>query len=260
MWVFMSSIKKNNLFLLEEIVKKNFSSKYKDSVLGIFWSILRPLLLMLLFTIIFSTIFKKNIENYEVYFLSGWCLFIFFTGAISVSMGSLKANKNIILKTPAPRHIFVLGSIISEFFNFIITILLLACVMIITHASFYWSTIAFSIIPIISLTIMITGIGLMLSVACVYYTDIQHLWGVVTLVLMYGTCIFYPIEIIPEPYRHYVMLNPLFWVIDQFRCCVFYGNFPPMLDVINSLLLSVIILILGIIIFKKYEKKISMKF
>ena len=256
----MSLIKKNEIFLLGVIVKKNFSSKYKDSVLGIFWTILRPLLLMLLFTIIFSTIFKKSIENFQVYFLSGWCMFMFFSSTITASMNSLKANKNILLKTPVPRYIFILGSVISEFLNFLITMILLAGVMIVTQAPLYWELLPISIMSIVSLEIMMTGLGLILSVACVYYTDIQHLWSVMSMMLMYGTCIFYPISIIPEPFNQYLMLNPLLWAVEQFRSSVFYGTAPQMLNVVNLLLLSVIILVVGMIIFKKYEMKISMRF
>lgn len=256
----MSFIKKNEIFLLEEIVKRNFSSKYKDSVIGIFWTILKPLMIMALFTIIFSTLFGRNIENFPVYFLCGWCIFTFFNGAIGVSMNALKGNKNILQRTPAPKHIFVLGSIISEFLNFIITLILLIGVMIVTHATFYWSTLLLSIIPIISLLIMITGLGLILSVICVYYTDVQHLWGVVSLMLMYASAIFYPMDIIPEPFHQYLILNPLFWIIDQFRCFVYGGIIPQVTYLINSLLLSLIIFILGIIIFKKYEKRITIKF
>ena len=79
----MSFIKKNEIFLLSVIVKKNFSSKYKDSVLGILWTVLSPLLIMVLFTIIFSTIFERNIENFPVYFLCGWCLYMFFNTSIN---------------------------------------------------------------------------------------------------------------------------------------------------------------------------------
>ena len=90
--VFMSIANSNNIFLLQEIVKKNFSSKYKDSVLGIFWSILKPLLIMIVFTIIFSTLFGRSIENFPVYFLSARCLFDFFNSAIAASMNSIKGN------------------------------------------------------------------------------------------------------------------------------------------------------------------------
>ena len=249
-----------NKFLFEEIVKKNFASKYKGSVLGILWSVLRPLLTMILITIIFSALFKTSIENYPVYFLSGKCIYDFFSFATSNSLNAIYGNQNILKRTPAPKNMFVLGGITSELINFIITLAILVAVMIATNAKFYFTTMLLSIIPIISLLMMITGIGLILSIFSVYYNDIQHLWGVITLMGMYASSIFYPMEIIPEPYYSYLILNPMYWVIDQFRCLALYGTIPDVLNIINLILISTITLILGIIIFKKFEKKVTMKF
>lgn len=256
----MNLITKNDIFLLEEIVKKNFSSKYKDSVLGVMWTILSPLLMMALFTIVFSTLFAKSIDNFAVYFLCAWCLFTFFTSSISASMNALKGNKSILQRTPAPKYIFVLGGILSEFLNYLIMLVLLVVIMFITHSPFYFPILFGAIIPIISVFIMIVGLGLMLSIACVYYTDIQHLWTVISMMLLYSSAIFYPMDIVPEPFRGYMMLNPLYWVIDHFRCFVYQGIAPSVIGLINSLLISLIILICGIIVFKKYEDKIVTKF
>lgn len=260
MWVFMSLIKKNELFLLEEIVKKNFSSKYKDSVLGIFWTILSPLLLMALFTILFSTFFSQNIENFPIYFLCGWCLYMFFSSSVNASMNVLKGNKGILQRTPAPKHIFVLGGIISEFLNLLIMFALLTCVIIIFQAPLNFYLVPFSLIPIISLVLMVTGLGLILSVVCVYYSDVQHLWRVGSMMLMYASAIFYPMSIVPEPFYSYLVLNPLYWVISQFRCLIYQGTFPQILNMVNLILLSLIILVIGTIIFKRYESKVTMKF
>lgn len=254
----MNLINKNK-FLLEEIVKRNFAAKYKDSFLGILWSVLKPLLTMTLMTIIFSTIFKGSIENYAVYFLCGRCIYDFFTAGVSVSMNSIIGNKNIIMKTPSPKFIFILGGIISEFMNLIISLIILIAVMIVTRSTFFFETIPYAIIPIISVVMMLSGIGLMLSISCVYYTDIKHLWSVVSLMLMYASALFYPMDIIPEPYHQYIILNPLFWIIDQFRHFILWGTIPDILNIINSLLLSLIILVLGVIVFKKYETKVMMK-
>lgn len=256
----MRLIKKNDMFLLEEIVKKNFSSKYKESLLGVMWTILSPLLMMALFTIVFSTLFSRNIDNFAVYFLCGWCLFQFFVNSISVSMVALKDNKSILQRTPAPKYIFVLGAILSEFLNYLIMLILLVVIMFITHAPFHFPIIFCSIIPIISLFIMVVGLGLMVSIACVYYTDIRHLWTVLSMMFMYASALFYPIEIVPEPFRRYLLLNPLYWAIDQFRCFVYQGIALNPINLINFLLLSLIILICGIIIFKKYEDKVVTKF
>ena len=251
---------KVNFFLLEEIVKKNFAARYKDSVLGILWSVLKPLLVMILLTIIFSTIFGRDIDNYPVYFFGGKCLFDFFTAGTNMCMNSIKGNQNILLRTAAPKPVFVMGSVLSEFLNFIITLIIFAAVMVATGAPFHFNTMPFAVIPVISLIMMITGIGLVLSILCVYYSDVRHLWSVVTMMLMYASALFYPMDIIPEPYHQYMILNPTFWVIDQFRHFTIWGTFPDLLNVINSLLLSSIMLVIGIIVFKKYQYKVAMRF
>lgn len=255
----MSLINDNAIFLLDEIVKKNFAVKYRGSILGILWSVLKPLLIMILLTIIFSTLFIR-IDNYPVYLLSGKCIFDFFVFATNVSLNSLKGNINILKRTAAPKFVFPLGAIISEFINFIITLIILVGVMIVTKAPFHLVTSIVAIIPIFSLILMIIGIGLILAVLCVYFSDIQHLWSVVTYMLMYASAIFYPMDIIPEPFHQYMILNPLFWVIDQFRHLVIWGTIPSIMNMINLVLLSLIIFVLGLIVFKKYEKKLPLKF
>lgn len=250
---------KSKLFLLEEIVKRNFAAKYKGSILGIFWSFFKPLLIMILLTIIFSTLFGGRIENYPVYVLSGKCIFDFFNASTNSSMMCIKGNQNIFKRTAAPKYIFVLGSIFSEFINFLITLIILAGVMVITNTQITLS-IFLCILPIIALFMMSTGIGLILSIITVYYTDIQHLWNVVIMMLMYSTAIFYPMDIIPDPYYKYMILNPLFWVIDQFRDFLYLGINPSSISLINLLLVSAIILIFGIIIYKKYESRVVMRF
>lgn len=255
----MNLINKNELFLLEEIIKKNFASKYKGSVLGIFWSLLKPLFIMILLTIIFSAVFGR-INNFPVYYLTGKCVYDFFVFATTTSMMAIKGNQNILKKTAPPKYIFVLGGIFSEFINFLITLIILFGVMVVTNAPFYFNIIPLSIIPVISLIIMATGVGLILSILCVYFTDIQHLWGVITLLIMYASALFYPMDIIPEPFKEYMLLNPLYWIIDQFRHFIMWGAFPSTLNIMNSLILSFIILVLGIMIFKQFNKKVIMKF
>ena len=200
----MNFLSKNNLFLLEELVKKNFSSQYKDSYLGILWSVIRPLLTVIILTIVFSTLFNRDIENYPVYLLAGRSIFRYFSGTCGSSMSVFKANTSILLQKNIPKYIFILSTIISEFINFLISLALLFLIMIVTGAPFYFTLIPFAIIPIISLTIMIAGVCLMLSVVSIYYKDVIHLWGAFTQLLLYGSALFYPIDIIPEPYYSWV--------------------------------------------------------
>ncbi len=251
---------RQNIFLLEEIVKRNFASKYKDSVIGIFWSILKPLLMMIIFTIIFSTIFAGNIEYFAVYFLAGRCIYDFFMASVSSCLYVMRSNQNIIQRTPVPKHIFILGAVISESLNFLISLVILVAVMIVIKCPFHFETMFLGIIPIISLILMTLGIGFLLSILGVYYKDIQHLWSVISILIMYSSALFYPMDIIPEPYKSYIILNPLYWVIDQFRAFVIYGVMPNTLNLINTAIISLIILVIGIIVYEKYQNKVMMKF
>lgn len=255
----MKIVTSNNLFLLEEIIKKNFSSKYKDSVLGILWSFIKPLLLMILLTIIFSALFRQTIENYPVYVLSGKCIYDFFNTATTAALYSLKSNENILKRTAAPKFIFVLGAIFSEFINFLITLIILFAVMIVTHSTFR-VTMVLSIIPVMALLMGIIGFGLMLSIICVYYRDIQHIYGVFSVALMYASALFYPMDILPNPFHDFMILNPLYWVIEQFRDFIYIGVMPDTLNIINTIIIAAIFFVLGIIIFKKYGKNVPMKF
>ena len=256
----MNILNTNHLFLLHELVKKNFSSKYKDSSLGILWSLLRPLLIMMVFTIVFSTVFGRTIKNYPVYYLVGRTVLDFFNGSITSSMNALRGNRNILIQTAAPKHIFVLASVITEFLNYLISLILVVGVMIATHAPFYFNTIPYMIIPVISLIMMTTGFSLVVSILAVYYSDIIHLWGVVSLLILYTSAIFYPMDILAEPYRSYAILSPVFWIIDQVRDYVYLGTMHSMSNTINSMLLSIIILLFGIIVFRAYRDRVSKRF
>ena len=106
---------------------------------------------------------------------------------------------------------------------------------------------------------MILGIGLILSIVCTYFRDIEYLYNIFTMLLMYASALFYPAEIIPEALRQYLYLNPLFLLIDQFRDILMYHTLPNIMSVINTGLFSLIVLITGIIIFTKYQKKITLE-
>ena len=106
---------------------------------------------------------------------------------------------------------------------------------------------------------MIMGVGLILSIVCTYFRDIEYLYNIFTMLLMYACAIFYPMEIIPEPLRSYAELNPVYMVIDQFRDIVMYNVVPNIMSVINSALFAAIVFVIGLIVFKKYQKRITLE-
>ena len=245
-------------FLLKQIIKKNFTSKYKDSVIGVLWSFLNPLIEMAILTAIFSTIFARSIENFPVYFLCGRIVVNFFNNGTKIAMKSIKSNRSIFNKIFIPRYIFALGGICSEFLNFLMSVIVLIAMMLVTQAPFYPMAI-FSIIPIAVLFLLITGVGLALAIVCTKFTDIEYLYKIFTSLLIYACAIFYPISSVPQPIRGYMELNPVYGIIAQFRCFVMEGQFPSISLMLTTFLISLAIFIIGVLIFRRYQDRITLK-
>ena len=244
-------------FLLKQLVKKNLTSKYKDSSLGILWSFFNPLLTMIVFTVIFSMLFGRNIENYPVYFLSGRLLYDFFSSGSKGAMNSIKSNSGILKKIYVPKYMFSISAVCYEFVNFLISFVILFGVMIVTGAPFHW-TLILSIIPMGLLFILVFGLGLILAICNTYFSDIGYLYNIFTLVLMYASALFYPMEIVPARIQMIFTLNPVYTAIYSFRECV-YGVLPDPFSILYLGVFAFMVLIIGIILFDIYEKKLSLE-
>lgn len=244
----------NYKFLLTELVKRDISGKYKDSVLGLFWSFLNPLLSMIALTMVFSVIFSGSIANFPVYLLTGKLLFDLFANATQGAMNSIKGNADIIQKIYLPKYMFSIGIVCSELINFLISLIVLILVMIATGAPFYFALV-YSIIPIFFLVILTTGVGLILATATTFFTDIRYLYGVVVMLLSFMTPLFYPISIVPPHFMVAFKLNPLYAAIKCFRDIVLGGVFPSTNYLLYLIVTSIIALIIGIVVFRKYQDK-----
>jgi lipopolysaccharide transport system permease protein len=245
-------------FLLKQIIKKNFTSKYKDSFIGVLWSFLNPLIEMALLTAIFSAVFARSIENFPVYFLTGRIVINFFNSGTKIAMNSIKANRSIFNKIFVPRYVFALGGICSEFLNFLMSIIVLIAIMILTQAPFYPMALL-SVIPIGVLFMLITGIGLMLAIVCTKFSDIAYLYKIFTSLLVYACAIFYPITSVHQPMRGYMELNPVYGIIAQFRSFVMQGQMPSTKLMFTTFVFSLIIFIIGVLIFRKYQNRITLE-
>ena len=245
---------KRNKFLLTELIKRDISGKYKDSYLGLLWSFFNPLLSMVVLTMVFSLIFAGSIENFPVYLLSGKLLFDLYANASSGAMDSIKGNSEIIKKIYVPKYMFAIGIVCSEFINFLISLIVLILVMIVTKAPFYFALI-YSPIPIFFLILLTTGAGLILATVTTFFTDIKYLYGVLIMLLSFMTPLFYPIDIIPKQFLFAYKLNPLYCAVTSFRDIVLYGQFPAFKPLAFLIVTSVVVLIVGIVLFYKYQDK-----
>ena len=245
-------------FLLQQLVKRDLTSKYKDSVLGIAWSFLNPLLIMIVFTAIFSMLFGRNIENYPVYFLSGRLVYDFFNNGTRGAMNSIKINEGLLKKIYIPKYMLSISSICYEFVNFLISFVILFGVMLITGAQFHITTLLV-IFPLISLMLLIFGIGFILAILNTYFSDIGHLYNVFTLILMYASALFYPMEIVPARVQMIFTLNPLYSAISCFRECIIFGVPPTWSTLLYLTVFGVTVFLIGLILFNIYENKLTLE-
>lgn len=245
-------------FLLKQLVKRDLTSKYKDSVLGIAWSFLNPLLIMIVFTAIFSMLFGRQIDNYPVYFLSGRVIFDFYKSATQGGMRSVKGNASILKKIYVPKYMFTISKVCYETINFMISVIILFMVMFVTGASFH-ITALFAIVPLLLLIVLIFGVGLILAVCNTYFTDVEYLYSVFSLILMYASAIFYPMEIVPVTVQKIFSLNPVYCAIAAFRESVIYGVIPSMNTIAYLAVFAFTALFIGIILFNIYNKKLALE-
>ena len=216
-------------YLLINLVKRDFKSRYRKSVLGVLWSLLNPLLTMLVMTIVFSQLFRFQIPHYPVYLLSGQIIYLFFNEATNKAMTSVIFAEGIIKKVYVPKYIFpvsnILSSLINLMFSFAAFFLVLLIHVLFMDAPIYW-TILLVPIPLFYIFIFTLGIGMLMSSMAVFFRDLTYLYGVMLLLLMYLTPIFYPAEIIPEQFQPFIGLNPLYQFITYFRSLTLDGVIP----------------------------------
>ena len=240
--------------LLKELVAKDIKLKYRRSYLGILWTMLNPILMMLVLTAVFSTVFKNNIPNFPVYLLSGRILFDFYSQGSKDAMNSIMSGSALIKKVYIPKYIFPMSKVISAFVNLLFSLVALAVVMIITKTQVTW-TIFLIPIPLMYLLIFTTGVGVLLSSLTVFFRDIQHLYSVILTAWMYFTPLFYPAEIIPENMQFILQLNPLYHIVEMFRGLVMYGAIPSLQSNLICGVFSLTAFMLGLYVFYKQQDK-----
>ncbi len=252
-------------FLLSEIVRKNIKLQYRNSVLGIFWTFLQPLMTTLVLVAVFSGIFGSNradIVNYPIYLLCGRLIYEFFTQSTKRAMRSIRNSASVIKKVYVPKYIYPLSNVISTFVTFIISLLVLACFLL----YFYFFSDKQPIInahfllfpvPIIILLILCVGVGMILSTLEVFFKDIEYLYEVFCMLLFYMTPIFYTVEQLNlhRIVKMALMANPLYSITEMFRDCVLNGEMINPNHVLYSLGFAVAtVLIGGIMFYKKQDK------
>lgn len=240
--------------LLFELIKRDIKVKYRGSVLGIFWSMLNPLLTMIVLTIVFSALFKHNIKHFPVYILTGRILYQYFSDSTKSALTSISTNGSLIKKVYIPRYILTLSEICSQFIIFIISLIPLFIVMEVLGPHVEWIDFLI-VIPLFFLFFMTIGIGMFVASVTVFFRDVEHFYGVLLMIIMYMSAIFYPISIVPHKFLPIMKLNPLYYPIDTFRVIILERHFPPLSSIIIMAVLAIVYMVVGIFIFNRLKDK-----
>lgn len=239
--------------LINELIVRDLKVKYRRSFLGYVWSLLNPLLMMAVMTVVFSYMFRFDIPNFPLYLICGQTLWNFFNESTNMSMYSVLQNAALIKKVYIPKFIFPISRVLSSFVTMSFSLAAIILVMLFTKAPFHW-TILLIPIPLFLLLLFSIGVGMVLSSLSVYFRDITHLYGVVTLAWMYLTPIFYPVSALPAEVATLIYANPMYYYITFFREVVMYGTIPNAPVWFWSIGCSLAALCAGCVIFRKLQR------
>lgn len=222
--IFVQKLKKNQ-FLFQQLVHRDFTKKYKRTVLGIAWSVLSPLLSLFVMNLVFSTLLGSEIEHYTIYLFSGQLIFSFFSDSTNQGMTSLLNNAEIFTKVNVPKYMFLFSQNVSSLINFGITLLVYFVFVLADGIVPTWKFLLL-IYPVVCLVVFNLGMGLILSALYMFFRDIQYLYSIFTLLLMYMSAIFYSIEAFPQIGQNLFLLNPVYVYIRYFRKIVIDNTIP----------------------------------
>lgn len=241
--------------LLKQLVSRDIKLKYRRSFLGYVWSVLNPLLIMIVMTVVFSTMFSRNIENFPVYLFCGQLLFNYMNNSTHQAIFSITGNSALLKKTYVPKYIFTVSKITSGLVDLIFSMGALIIVIIATRAPVSWYVLLAPVV-LLELYVFCLGLGLFLSQANVFFRDTQYIYNAVTTAWMYLSAIFYPIDSLPDQLKWYIThFNPMHFFIGQFRALVYQGQMPDPYCMIAGVVTPIIMLIIGMWSFRRSEDR-----
>lgn len=241
-------------FLFEELTKRDFKKKYKRTLLGVLWSVISPFLTFMVQYFVFGYIFRRLDSGFVIYLLTGTLMFNFFTNATTNGMFSMYSNGAILSKIKVPKSLFVLSSNSAAIFNFLLTLIVYFIFMIFCKINF-GPHLLLMIYPICCLIIFNIGMSYILSALFVFFRDMQYLYQIFTMLLMYMSAIFYEVKRFPEELRFVFNINPVYHYISYMRQLVMQSSVPGFAEHIICLSFALGMLGIGYFVHSKTEQK-----
>lgn len=240
--------------LLAELVKKDIKLKYRNSYLGVVWTMLEPLLTMIVLTLVFSKLLGRGTKDFPVYILTGRLLYSFFSNGTKVALKSVRTNAGMIKKVYVPKYMYPLASVLSGYVIFLISLVVLAVVAV-ARGVYPTMRLFWAFVPLFQILLLTTGVGLIMATMAVFFRDIEYLWSVALMLIMYTSAIFYQVGDVASANNAWIFkLNPLYAIIVNFRNAVFGQpmNFQAMWYAFGF---GAVSMLLGVVVFYKKQDK-----
>ena len=241
-------------FLFDELVKRDFKKKYKRTVLGMWWSVLSPLLQLLVMRIVFTQFFGRGMEHYTTYLFCGNLVYNFYRESTNGGMNSLMSNAGIISKVNVPKYMFLPSRNVSSLITFGLNLIVFFLFVILDGVPIQTNFVLL-IYPILCLVVFNIGVGLVLSALFVFFRDINYLYEIFTMLLSYFSAIFYTVDGYSAWMQKAFYINPLYCYIRYFRVVVLEGAVPSLALHILCLFYAIVMILIGGYIYKKYNHK-----
>lgn len=241
-------------FLFEELVKRDFKKKYKRTILGMGWSMLSPLLMLLVMKVVFEQFFGRNMDHYTTYLFCGLLTFNWFSESTNSGMRSLFGNAGIFTKVNVPKYLFLFSVNIQVLLNFALTLLIFFVFCAIDHVPFTWRFLCLGY-PIVTMLLFNVGMGMILSALFIFFRDIDYLWSVALQLLMYGSAIFYMVDKLPPKIQFAFLFNPVYRHIAYIREVVLSGSVPSLGTHLTLLGFALAAFLIGAFMYKHYNTK-----
>lgn len=241
-------------FLFMELIKRDFKKKYKRTFFGMLWSVMSPLLQLLVMSLVLTRFFGQNIEHYIIYLFSGNLIFGYFSDATTGGMQSLVANADIFSRVNVPKYLFLFSRVVQSFINFLLTLVVYFIFVALDGVPFKPSFFAV-IYPVICLTFFNVGVGMVLSALYMFFRDVEYLYNVFITLLMYLSAIFYTVESYSPAVQRLFLCNPVYVYIKYFRVAVLDGGIPGVSYHLLCAGYAVIMLLIGFVVYRKNNYK-----
>jgi ABC-2 type transport system permease protein len=242
--------------LIRNLVIRDLKVRYKRSILGVFWALLEPLVLMILFTVVFSIVFRIKVENYPVFLLCGLLPWKFFSSSLSYSSSSIAQHANLIKKIYFPREILPLGVILSRLVNFLITLALLFLFLLAFKVKLTPYLLFVPLLILLQL-FLIVGLSLFFAALNTFYNDVEFILEFILFGWFYVNPIFYPVSMVPDRFLSLYMLNPMAVIVHSYRNVLLYGQGPDVGQLMTALPVIALTFVIGWMVFRRLDYRFA---